>query len=92
MSYMSSTASNDGSLAITIYFKQGTNIDQAAVNVQNRVTQATSQLPPEVIQQGITTTKQQNSLIAQWACIPKTQKNTTRLSLQTMRKSILSRK
>ena len=63
MSYMSSTASNDGSLAITVYFKQGTNPDQAAVNVQNRVTQATSQLPAEVVQQGITTTKQQNSLI-----------------------------
>jgi HAE1 family hydrophobic/amphiphilic exporter-1 len=63
MSYMSSTASNDGSLAITVYFKQGTNPDQAAVNVQNRVTQATSQLPTEVVQQGITTTKQQNSLI-----------------------------
>ncbi|WP_299288586.1 efflux RND transporter permease subunit [uncultured Mucilaginibacter sp.] len=63
MSYMSSTASNDGTLAITVYFKQGTNPDQAAVNVQNRVTQATSQLPAEVVQQGITTTKQQNSFI-----------------------------
>ena len=63
MSYMSSTASNDGTLAITVYFKQGTNPDQAAVNVQNRVAQATSQLPSEVVQQGITTTKQQNSLI-----------------------------
>jgi len=63
MSYMSSTASNDGTLAITVYFKQGTNPDQAAVNVQNRVAQATSQLPVEVVQQGITTTKQQNSLI-----------------------------
>lgn len=63
MSYMSSTASNDGTLAITVYFKQGTDPDQAAVNVQNRVAQATSQLPAEVVQQGITTTKQQNSLI-----------------------------
>ncbi|MEI6948086.1 efflux RND transporter permease subunit [Paraflavisolibacter sp. H34] len=63
MSYMSSTASNDGSLAITVFFKQGTDPDQAAVNVQNRVTQATSQLPAEVVQQGITTVKQQNSLI-----------------------------
>ena len=63
MSYMSSTASNDGTLAITVYFKQGTNPDQAAVNVQNRVTQAASQLPAEVVQQGITTTKQQNSFI-----------------------------
>ncbi|PJJ80006.1 efflux RND transporter permease subunit [Mucilaginibacter auburnensis] len=63
MSYMSSTASNDGTLAITVYFKQGTDPDQAAVNVQNRVAQATSQLPSEVVQQGIVTTKQQNSLI-----------------------------
>ncbi|MES2826965.1 MAG: efflux RND transporter permease subunit [Bacteroidota bacterium] len=63
MSYMSSTASNDGTLAITVYFKQGTDPNQAAVNVQNRVAQATSQLPAEVVQQGITTTKQQNSLI-----------------------------
>lgn len=63
MSYMSSTASNDGSLVITVYFKLGTNPDQAAVNVQNRVSQATSQLPTEVVQAGISTAKQQNSLI-----------------------------
>ena len=63
ITYMSSTASNDGTLAISVFFKLGTNPDQAAVNVQNRVSQATSQLPPEVVQQGITTTKQQNSLI-----------------------------
>jgi HAE1 family hydrophobic/amphiphilic exporter-1 len=63
MSYMSSTASNDGSLAITVYFKLGTDPDQAAVNVQNRVSQASSQLPAEVIQAGVTTAKQQNSLI-----------------------------
>lgn len=63
MSYMSSTASNDGSLMITVYFKLGTDPDQAAVNVQNRVAQATSQLPSEVVQAGITTAKQQNSLI-----------------------------
>ncbi|MEO5892964.1 MAG: efflux RND transporter permease subunit [Ferruginibacter sp.] len=63
MSYMSSTASNDGSLVITVYFKLGTNADQAAVNVQNRVAQATSQLPAEVVQAGITTAKQQNSLL-----------------------------
>jgi len=63
MSYMSSTASNDGSLVITVNFKLGTDPDQAAVNVQNRVSQATSQLPAEVVQAGITTTKQQNSLL-----------------------------
>lgn len=63
MSYMSSTASNDGSLAITVFFKLGTDPDQAAVNVQNRVAQATSQLPAEVVQQGIITAKQQNNFI-----------------------------
>lgn len=63
ISYMSSTASNDGTLSISVYFKLGTNPDQAAVNVQNRVSQASSQMPPEVVQQGITTQKQQNSLI-----------------------------
>ncbi|TDH24527.1 efflux RND transporter permease subunit [Segetibacter sp. 3557_3] len=63
MSYMSSTASNDGSLVITIYFKLGTDPDQAAVNVQNRVSQASSQLPLEVVQAGVTTAKQQNSLL-----------------------------
>jgi len=63
MTYMSSTASNDGSLAITVYFSLGTDADQAAVNVQNRVAQATSQLPAEVVQQGVTTSKQQNGFI-----------------------------
>ncbi|WP_256009415.1 efflux RND transporter permease subunit [Desertivirga xinjiangensis] len=63
MSYMTSTANNDGSLAITVYFKLGTDPDQAAVNVQNRVAQAMSQLPPEVIQAGINTNKLQNSQV-----------------------------
>lgn len=63
MVYMNSTASNDGSLVLTVFFKLGTDPDQAAVNVQNRVSQAQSQLPPEVLQQGITTVKQQNSNI-----------------------------
>jgi len=63
MTYMSSTASNDGTLTITVYFKLGTDADQAAVNVQNRVAQATSQLPAEVVQQGVNTAKQENSFI-----------------------------
>mgnify|MGYP003641152841 CR=1 FL=1 len=58
MTYMSSTASNDGTLSISVYFKLGTDPDQAAINVQNRVSQAMSQLPSEVVQQGITTSKQ----------------------------------
>ena len=63
MTYMSSSAGNDGSLTISVYFKQGTDPDQAAVNVQNRVSQASSQLPAEVLQMGVSTTKQQNSIM-----------------------------
>ncbi|SFB73617.1 hydrophobe/amphiphile efflux-1 (HAE1) family protein [Flexibacter flexilis DSM 6793] len=63
MQYIKSTASNDGSFSISVIFKQGVNPDQAAVNVQNRVQQATSILPQEVISMGLTTSKQQNSMI-----------------------------
>ena len=63
MTYMTSTSANDGSLSINVFFKQGTNPDQAAVNVQNRVAQATSRLPAEVNQIGISTVKRQNSQI-----------------------------
>ena len=63
MTYMTSTSGNDGSVAINVYFKLGTNPDLAAVNVQNRVAKATSQLPTEVVQAGISTQKQQNSMI-----------------------------
>lgn len=63
MQYMKSTASNDGSFSISVIFKQGVNPDQAAVNVQNRVQQATPILPQEVIRMGLTTSKQQNSMI-----------------------------
>ncbi len=63
MTYIQSAASNDGSGVINVFFKLGTNPDQAAVNVQNRVAQVTGQLPPEVIQAGITTVKQQNGMI-----------------------------
>jgi len=61
MAYMTSAASNNGSARITIFFKQGTDPDQAAINVQNRVTKATSLLPEEVIKAGITTTKELSS-------------------------------
>lgn len=63
MQYIKSTASNDGTFYITIIFKQGVNADQAAVNVQNRVQQATPILPTEVVRNGLTTSKQQNSMI-----------------------------
>ncbi|MDJ1493112.1 efflux RND transporter permease subunit [Cytophagaceae bacterium DM2B3-1] len=63
MQYISSSASNDGSFSIRIIFKQGVDPDQAAVNVQNRVQQATPILPQEVVRMGLTTSKQQNSMI-----------------------------
>src|SRR5487761_2541231 len=50
MTYMTSSAGNDGSASISIYFKVGTNPDLAAVNVQNRVARATSLLPQVVTQ------------------------------------------
>jgi hydrophobic/amphiphilic exporter-1 (mainly G- bacteria), HAE1 family len=63
MTYMTSTSGNDGSMSITVYFRQGTNPDLASVNVQNRVSRAVSQIPAEVVQAGISTQKQQNSMI-----------------------------
>ena len=61
MTYMSSKAANDGSATITVYFKLGTDADVAAVNVQNRVSKASSLLPAEVVRAGVTTTKQQST-------------------------------
>mgnify|MGYP003308230296 CR=1 FL=1 len=63
MMYMVSTATNNGNADIMIYFKQGTDPDQAAVNVQNRIAKATPMLPAEVRQNGIQTMKQQNSIL-----------------------------
>lgn len=61
MSYMTSTATNQGKATINVYFKVGTDPDMAAVNVQNRVSLASSQLPAEVTQSGVTVRKRQNS-------------------------------
>jgi HAE1 family hydrophobic/amphiphilic exporter-1 len=61
MTYMTSSAGNDGSASITINFKVGTNPDLAAVNVQNRVSRATSLLPLVVTQAGVTVNKSQSS-------------------------------
>lgn len=63
MTYMTSSATNAGTVTITVYFKQGTNPDMAAVNVQNRISKATGQLPAEVTQVGVTTSKQQTSIL-----------------------------
>ncbi|WP_108822343.1 efflux RND transporter permease subunit [Dysgonomonas sp. Marseille-P4361] len=63
MTYMTSTAMNNGMATIRIFFKQGINPDIAAVNVQNLVARATPILPAEVSQIGVTVAKQQNSTI-----------------------------
>lgn len=63
MTYMTSTASNTGSAEITVYFKQGTDPDMATVNVQNKVSTATSLLPAEVTKVGVTTMKRQSSML-----------------------------
>ncbi|MFV0376023.1 MAG: efflux RND transporter permease subunit [Mangrovibacterium sp.] len=63
MIYMNSTASNNGSATIQVYFKQGTNPDMAAVNVQNRVARANSLLPADVTRAGVITAKRQNNML-----------------------------
>lgn len=63
MTYMTSSATNAGTATISVYFKQGTDPDMAAVNVQNRVSKATGQLPAEVTQVGVTTSKRQTSIL-----------------------------
>ncbi|WP_320168211.1 efflux RND transporter permease subunit [Mangrovibacterium marinum] len=63
MIYMTSSASNTGAATIEVYFKQGTDPDMAAVNVQNRVAQANALLPSEVTRAGVTTGKRQNNML-----------------------------
>lgn len=63
MTYMESTASNNGSANITVYFDQNYDADIAAVNVQNRVAQANRYLPQEVAQSGVSTQKRQTDAL-----------------------------
>ncbi len=63
MMYISSTATNAGSATIQVYFRQGTDPDMAAVNVQNRVAKAQGLLPAEVTKIGVTTQKRQTSFL-----------------------------
>ena len=67
MMYMTSTATNTGDASIEVYFKQGTNPDMAAVNVQNRVSKALGLLPSEVTQVGVTAEKRQTSMLLGFA-------------------------
>lgn len=63
MTYMTSTATNSGSATITVYFKQGYDPDMAAIDVQNRVSQAQALLPAEVTKVGVVTRKRQSSML-----------------------------
>ncbi|RJF97324.1 efflux RND transporter permease subunit [Noviherbaspirillum saxi] len=62
MLYMSSQATSDGALALTVTFKVGTNVEQAETQVQNRVQRALPRLPEEVRQIGVTTVKSSPNL------------------------------
>ncbi|WP_294820678.1 efflux RND transporter permease subunit [uncultured Flavobacterium sp.] len=63
MTYMTSSAANDGSANISVFFELGVNPDIAAVNVQNRVSRATPKLPGAVVATGVTTLKSQTSAL-----------------------------
>lgn len=67
MTYMYSQATNNGSATIRVFFKQGTDPDMAAVNVQNCVSRATRSLPSEVIETGVTVKKRQTNILEQIA-------------------------
>jgi hydrophobic/amphiphilic exporter-1 (mainly G- bacteria), HAE1 family len=67
MTYITSTATNDGVATITVYFKLGTNPDIDAVNVQNQVSRASSLLPAEVTKAGVIVSKQQSSNLLMFA-------------------------
>ena len=63
ITYITSKASSNGDAEITVYFKQGTDPDMAAVNVQNRVTRAQALLPADVNRVGVTVQKRQNNIL-----------------------------
>jgi hydrophobe/amphiphile efflux-1 (HAE1) family protein len=63
MTYMTSVSTNDGITIVQVFFKVGTDPDQAAVGVQNRVTTILDELPEEVIKAGVTTEKEVNSML-----------------------------
>ncbi|MBF1627050.1 MAG: efflux RND transporter permease subunit, partial [Prevotella sp.] len=67
MTYIESTATNAGMAMLTVYFKQGTDPNMAAVNVQNRVSQAQALLPAEVTRVGVTVSKRQSSNVVMYS-------------------------
>ncbi|AYA07796.1 multidrug efflux RND transporter permease subunit [Rahnella aquatilis] len=63
MLYMSSNSGNNGSYTLTITFASGTDPDTAAVEVQNRISQVSSRLPPEVLNTGVSVRKQASNIL-----------------------------
>lgn len=69
MTHMTSTANNSGGARITVYFTPGYDPDMAQVNVQNRVSQATSLLPAEVTRSGVRVAKRQTSTLMMFSIV-----------------------
>lgn len=63
MIYMTSEADNNGNATIKVYFEQGSDPDMATVNVQNRVSEASGQLPADVTKSGVSVSKEQSSQV-----------------------------
>jgi multidrug efflux pump len=63
MIYMRSTATNSGTLSLSVYFALGTDPDQATINVSNRVQRTLAALPAEVNRQGVTVNKRSSSIL-----------------------------
>ncbi|TRW90759.1 efflux RND transporter permease subunit [Candidatus Methylobacter oryzae] len=63
MLYMNSTSSSNGSLALSVVFDIGTDIDKAQIDVQNRIKMAEGQLPDEVRRNGVSVTKSSSSIL-----------------------------
>ena len=67
--YISSEAASNGQATINVFFKQGTDPNMAAVNVQNSVSKAMGLLPAEVAKIGVTVEKRQNSMLQMSALV-----------------------
>ncbi len=63
MLYMNSTSSANGDMALTVYFKVGTDPDQAMINVNNRVQGATATLPEDVRRYGVSVNKKSSAIL-----------------------------
>ena len=61
MMYMSSTSGDDGSYSLTVTFENGTDVDQAAIDIQNKMSQVQAQLPEAVVEQGVTVSKRSSN-------------------------------